>query len=259
MSAYHSVVLCFEAMLLVEGVEVTPMSPAMLALALLELASAVDHLGEELLAGAYVKVEDDNFAMRHAAGKHADFVVAHRDLQITIGAVHDFLCLPIEDGIGREVVGFGVGHTTHGMAPSIPRSPLLREHIAYATLHHVGMSLREFVFQVVMRTVPKFVSIGIDHPVCVVAGFSKHDHAVDPLLLAIVGGGLADDFDHPPSAAVVLDDLGGAVGRVVVGYDKCVYALSVMILNIFSQEFFFIFDKEGHYEPRMGGATQCAR
>ena len=78
--AYDAVVLCFEAVLLVEGVEVTPMSTTVSALALLELASAVDHLGEELLAGAYVEVEDDDFAMRHAAWEHADLVIAHGDL-----------------------------------------------------------------------------------------------------------------------------------------------------------------------------------
>ena len=105
MGANYAVILCLQTVLLVESVEVTPMTPTMLALALLELLTTIDHLSEKLLAGAYVEVEDDDLTMCRALGQHADFVVAHRDLQIAIRAMHHLLRLTVEDGVRRKVVG----------------------------------------------------------------------------------------------------------------------------------------------------------
>ena len=94
---------------------------------------------------------------------------------------------------------------------------------------------------------PELVGVGVQNPVRAEVGRGEPRHPRDPLALAEVVAGLADQVEHA-FARVALEDLRGRVLRAVVGRDDEIDARMQVVRDLRVDDVGLVADEEGHDE-----------
>jgi hypothetical protein len=94
---------------------------------------------------------------------------------------------------------------------------------------------------------PELVIVAVHDPgrAMLNRGAPRHTRYPAPLAVGVLR---LENAVGQPGVDIALNDLGGRVGRPIIGDDEVIYALSQVMLDIFPQQTRCVANEQGHYD-----------